>query len=327
MNTNTTTHIGVDVSKSTLDIYKNGKTSQITNSAKAIKEWLREFKQCGQQANYQINCESTGSYSRLLIKTSLAEGIEVAQINPRRIKYFSKVINQHAKTDKLDAKLIAQFSQQYTPLALDEQWTAQDELKQHSTYVEKLKNIRSQYINLLENLDVKDIRTHIEKQLKALEAQILKREKKLSQLVTQNKINEKKIKRLEANKGVGKVTSQTLLIWLPELGTVNRNSIAALAGLAPYNRDSGTKNKKANIQGGRERVRKALYMAALSAARCNPRYKPLYQAMLEKGKPKKVALIAIARKLLIELNTCMKSFAKERNPETQSSSNEQFSCA
>lgn len=302
MKTETIQHIGIDVSKSSLDIYTQGKKTKIKNHPSAIQEWINQYK----NTPVQLNCESTGSYSRLLLQQSLKNNISIALINPRRIHNYAKVVNQHAKTDELDARLIHDFATSQAPCPLTQEWIEQDQLKQYHTYAEQLKKLKTTLLTMLEHTDIKDIQTDIQKQIGTLEKRIKKIHDKIDEKLHEQASNLPKIQAMENIAGVGAITSRTLLIWMPELGTLNRQKIAALAGLAPYNQDSGNKSKKASIRGGRPLPRKILYMAALSAARHNTALSSYYQNLITRGKTPKIALIAVARKLLIHINSELK---------------------
>lgn len=302
MNSKSIQHIGIDVSKASLDIYMNGNKIKIKNQSSDIDEWLNQYK----DIPVQLNCESTGSYSRLLIQKCLCHNASIALINPRRIHNYAKVVNRHAKTDALDARLIHDFATNQSPTPLTDEWTKQDELKQYHTYAEQLKKLKTTLLNCLEHTDIKEIQADIHKQILTLDKRLKKIHDRIDAKLHEQDNNSAKIQAMENIAGVGSITSRTLLIWMPELGTLNRQTAAALAGLAPYNQDSGSKSKKATIRGGRPLPRKILYMAALSAARHNPTLRSYYQRLTARGKTPKIALIAVARKLLIHINSELK---------------------
>jgi transposase len=298
--------IGVDVSKNKLDIYHHpiGKFEQIPNEEKAIKALAKNLKKI--DLPLRITCEATGGYQNLLVKIAVAEGIPTGTANARRVRDYAKAMGFLAKTDKIDAKTIALFEESIgTPVTQPRNET-QEELAAYRKRRAQLIDMITMEKNRLAQatpLVAKDIQRHIKTLEKSLEAL----DKSSAKLVDQDKTLSEKSVRLQSCKGVGKVVSQTLLANLSELGTINRQEIASLVGVAPINKDSGNMRGKRSTWGGRSSVRCALYMAALVAKKHNPVIKVLYDRLVAAGKAKKVALVACMRKLLLILNNMLKN--------------------
>jgi transposase len=296
--------VGIDVSKVTLDVAcrESKEYRQFENNAKGIDaliEWLKSIQP------ELIVLEATGGLELPFVAELAYARMPVAIVNPRRIREFARSIGQLAKTDKLDARVIAHFGAVTRPEARklptqeDERLTAL--ITRRRQIIEMLtaeKNrLHSACFSMRERVE-----THIawlEKELKALDDEI-------GDFIHQSPIWKEKDKLLRSVPGVGCVTSATLLAMLPELGTLNRQKIAALVGVAPVNKDSGKRQKKRRVFGGRANVRSVLYMAALSASIHNPKIKSFYDHLIRMGKEKKVALTACMRKLIVMLNAIIR---------------------
>ena len=289
--------VGVDVSKNKLDvhIYPLQKAFTVSNS----KEGIQKIKQqlAGQVVG-QIVCEATGGYEHL-VKTLLSAWV----VEPRRIKAFIRSEGVNAKTDKIDASMLALFAAQKKPKHSPIQLSADEE------HIKALNSRRTDVIemitkesNRIHHPQEKYCRSDLQKHISFLEKQLAKIDNEIERLIKNNEVLSSKAKIIESMPGIGKVTTATLICSLPELGTVNDKQIAALLGVAPFDKQSGSYKGKSIIKGGRHNVRKVLYMAALVAARFNPVLKIFYQRLLNAGKRPKVALVAIMRKLIIILN-------------------------
>ena len=297
-----TVFIGADISKDTLDIFIEGKQLKLDNDIKVITQWLTHLVSMTHRV-IRVGCESTSRYHHPLIKACLASSIEVCEINPRLIRDFARSHNLLAKTDKIDAEIIARFTaeRELTPLDLD--WIKQENLHQKYSRLRSLvQNAASQKASLHQYNNkavLAEIRRTIVSLNKKVEAYIAEIEQELQQSGGQSSLYEE----LQKEKGVGQRTAMAVIINLPEIGQLNRQQVASLAGLAPFNYDSGKMRGQRHIKGGRTMLRGALYMASFVAARHNPILKEFYQNLKLRGKPHKVALTAVARKLLIMLNT------------------------
>ncbi len=299
--------VGVDVSKAKLDCaFADGKqTLSIENAQKQI---VREL--IGRINNPQsamVVMEATGGYEELLVTLLHQHKIALAVVNPRRIRDFADGIGRDAKTDPIDAQVIAFYGQVVKP---EPQAAKSEEDKKLQALVERrrqLLDLINQENNRLGQTTDREIRGYIEQSLDTLKKQVQVIGQRLAKCVEANTENARKVEILQSVKGLGPVSISTFLAELPELGQLNRGQIAKLVGVAPMNRDSGQKSGRRRTFGGRSYVRRVLYMATLVATRFNPRIQAFYQRLLSQGKPKKVALTAAMRKLLTILNTLIKN--------------------
>lgn len=297
--------VGIDVSKEKLDI---GSCSEeiswsVSNDEVGIKELLVKLKKLNPTL---IVMEATGEYSSLAAGTLAEEGFFVAVVNPRQVRDFAKATGRLAKTDTLDAKILAQFGEAVKP----EPRTLPDALTQE---LRALLVRRRQLVEMLVSEGNRlssaypTVRPEIQIHIEWLKDRLSRLDKELDVFIRSSPLWREKENLLRSVPGVGKVLSFTLLADLPELGTLSNKEIAALVGVAPFNRDSGFMRGSRRIWGGRARVRAALYMAALVASRHNPVIEAFYQRLLQAGKKPKVALTACMRKLLVILNAMMRS--------------------
>jgi len=298
-------YIGIDVSKPFLDVFvlPTNQYHRFENTESGIKKLIKKFK--GRPECFFL-MEATGGYERAC-KTALAQAsLAVAVTNPRQIRDFAKATGHLAKTDKIDAELIARFGQKITPepnVTLDD---AQEELADFHARRKQLVDMISAEKNRLDKASPV-IKKHIVRNIKSLERELAKIDKILTTKVAQDETFKQKSALLQTTKGVGEKVATGLLAHLPELGRLSKKEIAALAGLAPFNRDSGMSRGKRMIRGGRAPVRNVLYMAALVASKYNPSIKRFYERLCAAGKAKKLALVACMRKLLTVLNAMVKN--------------------
>ena len=250
--------------------------------------------------------EAAGGYERRLVTALVEGGRRVSVVNPRQVRDFAKALGILAKTDRLDAVVLARFGQQVQPRWLEENPMKQAELAQLITRRRQLIDLRTMETNRLEQA-LGMAQKSIRQMLTALEKQIDKVETEIARLLQSHDDWQTKIKLLQPTPGIGPVTSATLVAELPELGKLNRQAIAALVGVAPFNDDSGKHRGKRAIFGGRAAVRQVLYMAALSATRTEGVIRDFAQRLLTQGKKHKVVLTACMRKLLVILNTMVKN--------------------
>lgn len=302
--TATNEFVGIDVSKANLDVacWKSKEYKRYSNNPKGIQdlvEWLKELQP------ELIVLEATGGLELPLVVELAYAKMPVAVVNPRRIREFARSIGQLAKTDKLDAKVIAHFGAATHPEA--RKLPTQEE--------EKLSALMTRRRQVIEMLTAERNRLHsarfamqerIEMHITWLEKELQDLDDEIFQFIQQSPLWKEKDALLKSVPGVGPVTSATILAMLPELGTLNRQKIAALVGVAPVNKDSGKRQKKRRVFGGRANVRCVLYMAALSATKHNPKIKCFYDRLIRMGKEKKVALTACMRKLLVILNAIIR---------------------
>jgi transposase len=299
--------IGIDVSKAKLDVAwtSNGAPETIENRAAIItKRLVRKIKE---PANTVVVMEATGGYESELAETLHQAGISLSIVNPRRVRDFAKGIGIDAKTDPIDAKVIARYGEVVQPSLSVAKSDAEQKLEALVTRRRQLMGLINQENNRLQQIRDKEIQGLIQETLESLEKQVKSVDQRIAACVASDRKNARKIEILRSAKGVGTVTISTLIAELPELGELNRGQISKLVGVAPLNQDSGKKKGQRCTSGGRASVRRVLYMAALVATRHHPVIKSFYVRLLSKGKPKKLALVAAMRKLLTILNTLVKT--------------------
>ena len=300
------TFVGIDIAKGSLDVHvlPAGNGIHVSNNTDGHRRLLRQLPEPG---TCLVVIEATGGYERQLAAELAAGGHQVSVVNPRQVRDFAKGWGILAKTDRIDARVMARFGQQVHPRPLAEVHEKQAELNQLVTRRRQLVELRTAENNRTETLTSKDVRKSIQQVVDTLNKEIQRVEKSILALVESDDEWKGKADLLQSTPGVGKTTAATLLSDLPELGTLNREQIAALVGVAPLNRDSGKFRGTRSVWGGRASVRCTLYMAALSAKRCNPVIRAFAQRLSAQGKKPKVVTTACMRKLLVILNTMMKT--------------------
>lgn len=297
--------IGIDISKALLDValHDSATTWQVPNTESGIAELL---KQLADVHPTLIVLEATGGFELRLVSELAAAKLPVVVTNPRRVRQFARATGQLAKTDKLDARMLAHFAAavrpEPRPLPNDQDAHLQALLTRRRQIVDMLTVEKNRLTTVPPRM-----RPNIEEHLEWLEQNLTQLDTEMDQLVQHTQLWKEKDALLQSVPGVGRVTARTALALLPELGTLNRQEIAALVGVAPVAKDSGQKRGKRRIYGGRAPVRSVLYMAALVATRVNPTIKSFYERLLTAGKEKKVALTACLRKLLVILNAILRS--------------------
>ena len=298
--------VGVDVSKAKLDIAwgSNGPLETIENTDKQIAQLL--IGKIEDSANTLVVMEATGGYESRLVDLLHKSNLALAVVNPRRVRDFARGIGLDAKTDPIDAKLIARYGEVVTPQRHVAKTDPEKKLEALVTRRRQLLDLVNQENNRLQQTSDKEIQQFIRQSLEALKKQVKEIDERLAKAVNADQKNARTIEILRSVKGIGPVAVSTFVAELPELGMLNRGQISKLVGVAPMNKDSGQKTGQRQTSGGRSSVRRVLYMATLVATRFNPRIKAFYIRLLAKGKPKKLALVAAMRKLLTILNTLIK---------------------
>lgn len=306
MNQNPQTFIGIDVAKDSFDVavQPQAKRFQAEADAKGIR---RLIKKLSKEEQCLIVVEATGGYERHLVAELIAADFQVALVNPRQVRDFARGIGQLAKTDALDAHILAQFARIVQPRPLEKKPQNQDELKQLVTRRRQLLNLKSMETQRLEQTDQKLAQESIHKLLQVTQKQIEQLDEEIKRLIQSDGDWKYKAKLLNSVPGVGAVTIASLLAELPELGSLNRQEAAALVGVAPFNRDSGKFQGRRAVWGGRAGIRSTLYMAALTARTHNPVIRDFSQRLQQSGKIFKVEITACMRKLLVILNTLIKN--------------------
>ena len=301
-NTNDTKEIfvGIDVSKETLEvaISSHSKSWTVDNDSDGIENLCRRLKTLFPTL---IVFEATGGYETSAAAALAAAGLPVAVVNPRHVRDFAKASGTLAKTDAIDARIIALFAERMRP---EVRPLKDRQLHELETLVTRRRQLVGMLTTEKNRLDTapKAMAKAINKHIRWMRKEIEGLEKQMAAQIKQNPISRIKDQSLQQVPGVGPILSSTLLAELPELGKVSGKKIAALAGVAPLNRDSGKFKGKRSAWGGRSHVRTVLYMGTLTAVRCNPLIKEFYERLSEAGKPFKVALTACMRKLLVILN-------------------------
>jgi len=301
--------IGIDVAKQYFDLHilKTGQDQRMENSTDGIRQCVAI---CNKIRPELIVMEATGGYELALAVTLQAEGFAVAVVNPRRVRDFAKAAGQIAKTDRLDARIIAQFAAAMEPMPTEQ-------LSEHTQKIKALVARRSQLVGLhtaesnrLEHAEGKEIRRSIASVLKVIEAQLKTIDRQIAEHIENTPSLRQRSEILDSVPGIGPTTANMLVTELPELGRLNRRQIAALVGVAPMARDSGTFRGKRMTGGGRKKIRSRLFMPTLVAVRHNPILRAYYNKLLSRGKCKMVALVAVMRKLICILNTMAKNNQK-----------------
>jgi transposase len=303
--------VGIDVSKDSLEVAlrPSNTVQSFTNGDEGIAQLIESLRP---QQPALIVLEATGKYERPVARALAVEGLLFNIINPRQGRAFAKATGVLAKTDRIDALLLARFAEMLQPEARslkDEQTEALSDLVIRRRQIVEMITAEKNRLALATKRVRRDIQVHIrwmEKRLEDINDDI-------DELIRQSPLWREKDKLLQSVTGVGPVLASTILASLPELGSLNRKQIAALVGVAPFNRESGRYKGKQKIQGGRASVRNVLYMGTVAGIRANPVLRTFYERLVAKGKPKKLALTACMRKLLVILNTMVKNGTCWRN--------------
>jgi len=294
--------IGIDVSKHHLDLFDERSGPQrLANTPEAVQAWA-----AGLSSPAFVVFEATGSYDAVLRQALAAAGIAYARVNPQQVRAFARALGQKAKTDPIDARLLAEFGRRLSPRACPAASAARERLALWHKRRDQLVAMRQQERTRRSDSQDQEIAALIDRHIAVLTQEIAAVEQTLKGLIAADADLARAQERLQSVPGVGPVTALTLLALMPELGRRSPKAIAALAGLAPFNDDSGQRRGTRQIRGGRKRVRDALYMAAISAARSPTRLGRFVQALRQAGKPPKLALIALARKILVILNAIVR---------------------
>lgn len=297
--------VGIDVSKDALDVrvHPSGAAQRTTNDQEGIAA-LRDFLKPYPGALVVI--EATGGYEHAAAATLAAAGFQVAIVNPRQVREFGRAIGRLAKTDAIDADLLALFGERIRPVVRplpDEDTQALHAVITRRRQIVDMLVAEKNRLGLARG---KTVRRSLELHIAWLEKQLANVDDDLSNMVKRSPIWRAKDDLLQSAPGIGKTVSRSMLALLPELGTLNKQ-IASLVGLAPFARDSGRYRGRRAIWGGRSNVRAVLYMAALASLRWNPAINTFYRRLRAAGKPHRVAITAAMRKLLITLNAMVKS--------------------
>jgi transposase len=299
----TTIYAGLDIAKLNLQLHLAGRVHDLPNTAAGHR---RLVKLLAPHRSIHVVCEATGGYERDVVAALHAPKVPVSVLNPARVRHFARATGQRAKTDHIDASVLSEYGAKLQPKPT----APRTEQEQH---LAELIRRRGQVLEILvaqrqqaERLTLPVLRRQAQSLVRRLERDLAQIEAQLQALRAHAPALEARVQKLQAITGVGHLTALSVLAELPELGSLNRRQAAALAGLAPHPRESGQWHGRRSIGGGRAPVRRALYMAALVAARCNSHLKVFYQRLRTAGKPAKVALTAVMRKLIVLMNQLLK---------------------
>jgi transposase len=300
-----TIYVGIDVSKHLLHVCCQSDNFEVKNHSKGINK-LIHYLQTYSQNELIIVCEATGGYERKLIKQLKEQGYQTHVAHANKIRAFAKSTGLLAKTDKLDARLIVDYAATlHVPADVH---FLDDDTKYINELLKRREQLQSDKLREQARLD-KDlsdsIRRSVDSHMRWLDREIAKLDKVLAQQ-SQKENLQPMVDLLVSIPGIGRLTALILIAFLPELKVLEANQLTALVGLAPFNRDSGKYRGKRFIQGGRAVVRKALYMAAIASLRWNSDLRNFYQHLRQRGKPVKVAVVAVMRKLLLMINSVVK---------------------
>lgn len=300
-------YVGADMAKASIELHGLGLTvpRSIENASAGYRSLLKSLQKSSQPVH--VICEATGPYHQRFVTALQEAGVAISVVNPRQARDFAKSRNWLAKTDALDARMLAEFGRSVQPAPTPKPDPAFTKLQQLVHRRWQLVNDRAaETTRQSEQTVCREIEASLRRHLRQLDSEIEKIEGLIAKLVEATPGLRARVEILVTVQGVGRLTATALLAALPELGTCAKPQLAALAGLAPLNRDSGAYRGTRSICGGRSDIRRALYMAALCATRVNPVLKPVYQRLRTKGKAHKVALVAVMRRLLTHLNTILK---------------------
>ena len=297
--------IGVDVSKSWIDIADTqGRKRHVKNEDSAIAAaFTGDWSDCASMV-----CEATGGYERALMRVARERGLPLRRVHPNRARAFGQATARLAKTDALDAQMLARFAaftadEPATPLPS----ARSQELADMVSRLNQLKDLHQAESCRAKQAEGGAVKASVNAVLKAVGAQIDAMQAAIDACIAEDPILAENFKLMRSCKGVGPKSAQAVLALLPEIGALNRRKIAALVGVAPITKASGSSVNHASISGGRKALRDILFMAALTASRHNPTFKVFYDRLRANGKPHKLALIAVLRKLITTLNAMIKS--------------------
>jgi transposase len=297
--------VGIDVSKAHLDvfIYPQGQEWRSDNSESGIAEIVQTL---AAVAVALVVVEATGGLEQAVTTALNQAGVAVVVSNPRRVRAFAKALGKLAKTDRIDAQVLARYGEAVRPEVRALATEAAQELQALVLRRQQLVEIVSAERNRKSSVRSERAKAQVDRHIEWLQEEVKALDEQIQAQVNHSQQWQQQQALLQSVPGVGGVTASTLIALLPELGRLTRQQIAALVGVAPFNCDSGKSRGKRFVMGGRSSVRSVLYMAALVGTRCNPVIRDFYQHLLAQGKAKKLALVACMRKLLVILNALLK---------------------
>ena len=298
-------YVGIDVAKDRLDVHvrPGGEAFAVARDGEGLANLIDRLRPLGPSL---IVSEATGGFEQVVAGSLAAAGLPIVVVNPRQIRDFARALGRLAKTDRLDAEAIALFAERVRP---EPRPLADEQARLLGELVARRRQVVEMIVaegNRARQLESRRLKKRIEHHRLILQEELSEIEQELDTAIRGTPIWRESEDLLKSVPGVGNILARSLIADLPELGTLDRKKIAALVGVAPFNRDSGTLRGRRTVWGGRSAIRATLYMAALVATRCNPIIKAFYQRLLAAGKPKKLALTACMRKLLTILNAILR---------------------
>jgi transposase len=315
MNTNTVpVYVGVDVAKATLQVHLQGSQIQFDNTPQGRTQFCKKVQTLPAA---HVICEATGGYEWPMVQALHKIKTPVSVVNPARVRAAALAQGQRAKNDPIDAQGLTDYGRRYEPKPTPPVSEVQRQLSALTQWLQQLTQARAIAKTQAEHHEDAFVRKQHQMLLDHYQSQMEKVEAKIQKLMEQDQELQRRVRCLDAIEGVGERTAVLVLAHMPELGQLNRPQATALAGLAPWPRDSGTMKGIRCIGGGRPEVRKALYMASLSGIKSNPVLKAFFRHLKAKGKPGKVALTAVMRKLLIHMNHQLKTLAAPPSTEAK----------
>jgi transposase len=300
----TPVHAGLDIAKASLQLHLLNRSYDLSNAPSGYAQLIKRLAAI---PGVHVICEATGGYERAVVAALHAAAIPVSVINPSRVRQFARASGQLAKTDPIDAAVLTAFGQALMPEPTPPRTATEIKLAALVSRRVQLLQLHVAERQRAETTTEPALRKLFSPWLAQMKKQIAKVEALIEELLKEQPALLQKVQRLDEITGVGRLTAITALATMPELGQLNRRQAAALAGLSPYNRDSGHWAGKRYISGGRSEVRRALYMAALSASQSNHLLNPFYKRLIAAGKPAKLALTAVMRKLIVLMNHLLKN--------------------
>jgi transposase len=302
-NYNSIHYVAIDVSKSTLQVQDDHRAFAVDNNPKGHRKLLDYLKTC---TNPLVVFEATGGYERSLLLTLHKAAVPMAMVNPARVRHFACSEGVRAKNDPIDGKMILAFAKSK---ALPPTQPPSEACLKLAALMDRRGHLVEQLSREKNRLQNSEDLIHpsIKRMMKILENEIATLEEVIKKLIDSDPALKSRSQIIESVKGVGKITAWTLMAYLSEIEDLNRNSLVALVGIAPFNRDSGKFSGKRTISGGRTKVRNGLYMAAHTAARCNPVIADYVKGLRNRGKPYKCAIVAAMRKLIIHIQSLLKN--------------------
>jgi len=312
MTQNAPTYVGIDVAKATLQVHLKGHQIEFNNNAKGLAKLSKKL---AHLTRPHVICEATGGYERPVVAACHQDKILVSVLNPAHTLAAAKAQGIRAKSDCSDAEGLTDYGQRYQPQPTLPVPPERRETTELALWLQQLIDQRAVAKTQAEHHDNPFVCQHHAELLAHYDEQIQTVEKEIKKRLQSQPEFQQRMDCLDEIQGVGFRTALMMLVLMPELGQMNRGAAAALAGLAPWTRDSGKMKGKRCIGGGRAQVRPVLYMSALCASRCNPVLAAFYAALKKRNKPKKLALTAVMRKLVIHMNQKLKVLATTPSPQ------------